>query len=210
MKSNNNSETTKSESSLSFHHFHNIYSKISNHQASVALISPYYYKRLGINGHKIHSFRNSDLKTPELTDSSYELNKNYFKSLFSKNLNKFNHMVTNSTSAHLASKKANVFSIANENENEDATSRKFRLNQNESKDDIAVRIRPSSLTDLSDRLRKIYSDSLDGLLANKPSSASAITPQTKIIYNLSKIHMQNKLQNFNKIGSRNNSRLNEY
>jgi hypothetical protein len=49
------------------------YSKINNQTASVELVSPYMYKQIGIYGHRINSFRNSDLKTPELADN-YELN----------------------------------------------------------------------------------------------------------------------------------------
>lgn len=183
MKSNN-TEPNKSESSLSFHHLNNVYSKVNNQATSVELVSPYMYKQIGIYGHRIHSFRNSDLKTPELAEN-HELNKNYFNNIFSKNLNKFNHLITNS-SINLTKRESNeINSTPTEN---------------------VVQIRPASLNELNDRLRRIYSDSFDNSLMNKSTNSSRMTAQTKILYNLSKIHMQNKLQLLSRIGSR-NSRL---
>lgn len=224
MKSNTNEPLSiKSESAFSFNHISQAL-QFNNAASAVDLMNPSLYRKLGIYGHRIHPFRNSDLKTtPESTDISFDLNRSYFNDIFSRNFkridgNLFVHKYSLPSKLNLKSVQPDPENLIprysyleapkQECKTGDAGEKPLRKPANKSMGDEHVsHMRPSSLNDLGERLRKIYAASLDrSYNGSKSVTPTRMTAQTKIVYNLSKIHMQNKLQLLSRLGSR-NSRL---
>jgi len=201
MKSNTNEPNNiKSESTYSFN---NVSQVLSNNGTSVDIMSPYIYRKLGIFGHRIHPFRNSDLKTtPESTDVTFDLNRSYFNDLFSRSFKRIDGNVF--VHKNSLPSKSNLKTELELGESIEKPQKKKALKVLE--DEHLSHMRPSSLNDLSERLRKIYAASLESNLnGSKSVLPSRMTPQTKIVYNLSKIHMQNKLQLLSRLSNRNSS-----
>ena len=204
MKSNNIESNNKLESSLSFSHLNSILpnhnnNNFNNMPAAIDIWSPYLSKNIGING---HAFKNSNLKTQEVVDNNLVLHKTHLNEVFSRSFTNLNKLIArrHSMSNRVISISETTDLINTPVNNEKPKTK--RIDFTGLNNENVFQIRPSSLTDLSDRLRKMYSTSLENTLDNKSIVSKKISAQTKILYNLSKIHMQNKLQLLNKIGNR--------
>lgn len=202
MKSNTNEPNNiKSESTYSFNNISQVLS--TNATSTVDIMSPYVYRKLGVFGHRIHPFRNSDLKTtPESTDVTFDLNRSYFNDVFSRSFKRIDGNVF--VHKNSLPGKLNLKAELEPGETIEKPIKKKASKVLE--EEHLTHMRPSSLTDLSERLRKIYAASLENNLnGSKSVQPARMTPQTKIVYNLSKIHMQNKLQLLSRLSNRNSS-----